>query len=188
MKSTVVACLLLFFTGPLQASESLAPCLCSPDFLSRQQTSTPIKNLPSQILIAQSANYFVESKSKDFQLWSEQSFVTGISRFVCGQSLDQRAKNFSLYGPTLLDLSKERKLSNSFWQFRMIANAKQYGIWNQKSRIFAKSKPFESALTLGGQNFAIFPLTDGRFEMQITRETESYFETLMIVFEAIHEL
>ena len=119
---------------------------------------------------------------------SEQSFVTGVSRFVCGQSSDQKAKNFSLYGPTLLDLTREPKLSESYWQFRMISNAKQFGIWNQKSRIFARSKHFPSALDLRGQHLAIFPLSDGRFEMQITRETEAYLETLAIVFETVREI
>jgi hypothetical protein len=192
LENTVLPIALLsaafLFSFEVLASRPLAKCANRPEFILSHRSPIAFKNLPPKIFIAQVANFYVENKSQTFQLWSEQSFLKGSSQFICGKYDNGKSESFSLYAPTLMDLSGEQKLSDSYWQFRMIANTKQFGIWNQKTRIFTRSKDLESAIAALGAQVQFFQISEDIYEMLITRETESYNETLSIRFDTVSDL
>ncbi len=171
-----------------QAKAHLEACESRPEALARNANPILWSQLPAMIYVAQSADYYLENKNEVLGLWSHQSFLDGSSRFICGKIDDKQVVRASMYAPTFLDLTGEKKIVSSYWQFQMIANSRLFGIWNQKSRIFAKSKEFPMNISRMGLQIQFFQISNSLFEMQLRRENDSQNETLIVRFEAVSRL
>jgi hypothetical protein len=188
MKNHLLITLCIFISFSVKAAGPVSVCSEKPDFLSQQRVSLSLKNLPRVVLVGTSAEYYVETKSTGLKLWGRQSFKSGKSEIVCGQMGQSQNSSFSLYGPTLLDLSGEKNVGDSYWQFHMIANTKNFGIWNKKTWLFPKTKDLEKGIEKTGAQMQVYQISHDEFEMVLTRDSDQAVETLSIRFDAIQNL
>jgi hypothetical protein len=174
------------------ANKPVPECKTRPEFFTHGKILPSIKALPHLVLIGQRAIYYAESKAGDFRLWGEQSFVKGQSRIVCASIKESPketdSQSFSIYAPTLIDLSGDKSIGDSYWQFHMIANPQQFGIWNKKSRLFPKTTDLESGLLKIGAQVQVIQISKDQFEIQFIRETEKMVETLSVRFDAVADV
>ncbi len=181
--------LLIAMTGATAFAKDPVPeCRTRPEFFSHGKVLPSIRSLPHMVFIGKRAIYYVENKNSGSKLWSEQSFVKGQSKIVCATMKESEEQSFSLYAPTLIDLSGDKSVGDSYWQFHMIANPKQFGIWNKKSRVFPRTKDLEEGLAKIGAQIQAVQISGDEYELQLIRETEKTIETLSIRFDAVSTL
>lgn len=185
MKAQLVFILSLLITSSAWSGSKVSECRSRPEFLSRGKI---ISSLPRMALIGKSANFYVESKNLKTRIWGTQNFVRGESKIVCGSTPANESHSFSIYAPTLIDHSSENRVGPSYWQFHMIANAKQFGIWNQKSRLFSKAKDLEEGLSRIGAHMLILQISVDQYELIFTREREQWTEIISIRYDAVPAL
>lgn len=171
-----------------------AECQIRPDFLNNPK-STLVKNidaLPHLVFVARKADYYVENKEQSFKLWGQQSFTRVDSKVLCATipAFHEGLQDlrFSIYAPTLMDLTGDQKVGDSFWQFHLMADGTQVGIWNQKSRMYSKAKDFESRLAKMGVQVQVFQISHDEFEVILTRESKQFTETLSVRFDSVSEV
>ncbi len=165
-------------------------CENFPEFSSSQESGTSIKNLealPKMVFIAKRARFQIESKKHSFQLVSHQSFVKGESKIICSTPSDVVEKSFSIYAPTLIDLTENEKIGDSFWQFHISVGKTKLGVWNQKTRLY-NSKDIKKSLAQSGIRLRILQTSHDEFEMIFSRESNEFSEKLSIRFDAINKL
>lgn len=152
------------------------------DVSSRREVVGGFEQLPKMILVGRIANHIVEDREKDqtILLHGRQSFVNAKSEILCATTKTKDAKTFSLYAPTLIDLSK--KSGTSFWQFQLMANATQVGIWNAKSRIESKTDLTKFVKSLGAQA-RLYQISHDQYELVLSKENGGHKETLSIVYD-----
>lgn len=188
MKAHLVFCFIMLLSSFALAAKAVPECRTKPDFVNRSGTVLNLKSLPQMILIGKKAEHYVENKSTGIKIWGVQSFKKGNSKLICATPSKAENESFSIYAPTLIDLTNGKTIGDSYWQFHMIANSKQFGIWNKKSRLFPKTKDLESGLAKIGAHIQIMQHSRDEFEMLFTRETESTLEVLSIRFDAVSGL
>jgi hypothetical protein len=187
MKIFFVIILTTLWMAPAFALDKVSDCQSRPEFLEAKSLSN-LKSLPSMVFVGKSAQYYVEDKNDHFRMWGEQSFVKGSSRIVCASATTEKSRDFSIYAPTLMDLTGDKSVGDSYWQFHMVANSRQFGIWNQKSRLFSKANDLESALGKIEGQVQFRQLSHDEYEMIITREDAATLEVLSVRFDAISNL
>lgn len=187
MKRFFVIVLTTLWMVPTFALDKVSDCQSRPEFLEAKSLST-LKALPSMVFVGKSAQYYVEDKSDHFRMWGEQSFIKGSSRIVCASASGEKSRDFSIYAPTLMDLTGDKSVGDSYWQFHMVANSKQFGIWNQKSRLFSKTNDLEAGLGKIEGQVQFLQISHDEYEMIITRENATTLEVLSVHFDAISNL
>ncbi len=183
-----IAIFAVSFSIHAQAHQAVPECKTRPEFFTHGKFLSSIRSLPHMLLIGQRAIYYAESKTTGFRLWGEQSFVKGQSRINCASMKEAETQSFSIYAPTLIDLSGDKSIGDSYWQFHMIANPQQFGIWNKKSRLFSKTTDLEAGLAKIGAQVQVVQISKDQFELQFSRETDKMIETLSIRFDAVTEV
>jgi hypothetical protein len=178
----------LAFSSSAWANKPVPECKTRPEFFSHGKVLPGIKTLPRLVLVGKRAIYYAESKTGGFRLWGEQSFINGQSKIACASMKESDSQSFSIYAPTLIDLSGDKSIGDSYWQFHMIANPEQFGIWNQKSRLFSKTTDLESGLSKVGAQVQVIQISKDQFEIQFIRESEKMMETLSIRFDAVADV
>lgn len=150
---------------------------------SRREVVGGFSQLPKMMLVGRLANHMVEVREKDHTvlLHGRQSFINAKSEIVCATTDLKEAKTFSLYAPTLIDL--KNKSGNSFWQFQMMANSTQVGIWNAKSRIESKSADLEKFLKSSGAQVRLYQVSHDQYELVLSKENGSQKESLSIIYD-----
>jgi hypothetical protein len=188
MKPLIYFVAFFSFLSTVWANEPVPECRAKPEFFSHGKVLSSVKDLPKVVLIGKRAIYYVENKSTGFRLVGEQSFVKGQSQIVCATMPEATPQSFSIYAPTLIDLTGDQSTGDSYWQFHMIANAKQFGIWNKQSRVFSKSKDLESGLAKTGAQIQVVQISRDQFEIQFSRELDKTNEVLSIRFDALSQI
>jgi hypothetical protein len=188
MKAQLVFIIGLIITSSAFGVSTVPECQNRPEFLTQGRTLPNLKALPSFVYIGKRADYYIENKATGLKIWGEQSFLRGESKIVCASAGRDQSQSYSMYAPTLIDLSKDKSLGESYWQFHVIANAKQFGIWNKASRVFSKNKDLESGLAKIGAQVQFVQLSHSEYQFVFTRETDQTLETLVIRFDAIPNL
>jgi hypothetical protein len=188
MKPLIYLTVFILISGWAWGSNQVPECKSQPDYLSHGKVLSSVKSLPRMVYIAKRAIHFIEGKDNGFRLWGEQSFVRGQSRIVCASNAGLNNQSFSLYAPTLIDLSGEKSNAESYWQFHMISNPEQFGIWNKKSSIFSQTKDLEAGLKKIGAQVQIIQISRDEYEFQFSRETNKTFEILSIRFDAVPDI
>ncbi len=188
MKPLIYFLVFFSFLANSWANDPVSECRTKPEFFSHGKVLTSIKDLPKVVLIGKRAIYYVENKNSGFRLVGEQSFVKGQSRIVCATMPEVSSQSFSMYAPTLIDLTGDQSIGDSYWQFHMIANEKQFGIWNKQSRVFSKSKDLESGLAKTGAQIQVIQISRDQFEIQFSRESDKTNEVLSIRFDALSQI
>lgn len=189
----LIAGVLILLAELAQASKPILvvpSCENLPELFSSQEVGATVKNLeslPRMVFVAKHARYYVESKKHSFQLVSHQSFVKGESKILCSTPSNVVEKSFSLYAPTLIDMTENKKVGDSFWQFHVSVGKTQLGVWNQKTRLF-KSKDIEKSLAQEGVQIRILQASNDEFEMIFTRDNNEFSEKLSIRFDAINKI
>jgi hypothetical protein len=181
----------LFSLSAFSASK-VSDCQSRPDFVSGWRSSSlrSIDALPKMIFVGRKADYYVENKKENLKIWGQQSFVRAESKIICASAPVTMENNlgFSMYAPTLLDLTRSDNSGDSYWQFHLMPAPKQFGIWKQKSRLFSKAKDLETALSRIGAQIQIYQVTHNEYEMVLTRESEQSFEMLSVYFDAVSDI
>lgn len=169
-------------------SVKIPECSARPDFLYQNKTEIDQGQIPKVILVGKRADHYVESKNSKLKLYGSQSFKKSSSKVICGTARQRESQTFSLYAPTIMDFSSGRGLSSSVWQFQMMANPKEFGVWNQQSRILSKPEALQKRLQDIGGKVQFFQLSQNEYEMVISKETDSLQEYLSIRFDAVNQL
>ena len=168
----------------LSKSSEIPKCEEKPSFLSerKEEIVQGLDGLPRMILVARKASHYIESRSGKTHLLSEQDFKgTGKSTITCASLADALPRSYSLYAPVLLDLTEKKKSPNSLWQFQLMANAKELGVWNHKTVLDSKWLNQNASLK-------VYQLTHDEFEIMLIREFGGQTEYLSVRFEAISSL
>lgn len=147
-----------------------------------------LKALPPKVYVARKATYWAESKGRQVQMQGEQSFINGESRIVCASTESGKSESFSIYAPTLIDLTGTRNIGDSYWQFHMIANSKEFGIWNQKSRLFPAGRDLEEGLSKIASQIQVYQISRDEYEIVLIRENDQVTENLAIRFDSYSKI
>lgn len=95
----------------------------------------PLSKLPRALLVAKKADIWIESEASNFRLWVTHNFKSGQKEFNCATLPSQKQRNFSFFGPVILDRTANQKEGSTVWQFQVLVRGMQLGIWNQKSSL-----------------------------------------------------
>lgn len=188
MKAHLLVIMILAASSVSWSASTVPECAARPEFVTRTGPVLNLKSLPPMILVGKKVDYYVENRTSGLKIWGVQSFKKGDSKILCASSGNFVSESFSMYAPTLIDLTDEKVVGDSYWQFHMIANLKQFGIWNKKSRIFSATKDLDAAFSKIGAQVQIVQHTHNEYELLFTRESEQSIEVLSIQFDAVSSL
>lgn len=184
-------------TVATKVSYSEAPeCEGRPEFITevRPQIIGGFEKLPSMVLVARDAEYYIESKvgGENVKIHSYQSFEAASAsdtKVVCGSSA-KSTKNlrFSLLAPTLIDATPSKKVGQSLWQFQMLAAPKGFSAWNQRSLALTQQESLEKTLGDFGGSYQIYQLSPEKYELVVSKSTSSVLQYLSIKFDAVKSL
>ena len=169
-------------------SVKIPECNERPEFLSQNKTEIEITQIPKVILVGKKAEHYVQSKTSKLKLHGVQNFKKSASKIICGTARQRENQSFSLYAPTLIDFSSGKGISSAVWQFQMMANPKEFGVWNRQSRILSRSEALQKTLQEIGGKVQIYQLSQNEYEILISKESESSSEYLSIRFDAVNHL
>lgn len=169
-------------------SVKIPECNERPEFLSQNRTEVEITQIPKIVLVGKRAEHYVESKTSKLKLHGVQNFTKSASKIVCGTARQRESQSFSLYAPTLIDFSSGKGISNAVWQFQMMANPKEFGMWNRQSRILSRSESLHKTLQDVGGKVQIYQLSQNEYEILISKESDNSTEYLSIRFDAVNHL
>lgn len=111
-------------------------CTQPPSFVeARNYDDFDFSRLPNQVLVARIAEVWTSNKSRGMKLLIRHNFKTMKSDVKCSRAPDQESMNLSVWIPTLIDLSNEKKWGDSIWQIQAITGEKKVGVWSQKTRL-----------------------------------------------------
>lgn len=166
-------------------SVRIPECSSRPEFMYQNKTELDLAQMPKVILVGKNAEHYVESKTTKLKLHGVQSFTKAQSKIVCGTARQRENQSFSLYAPTVIDFTDGKGLVNSVWQFQLMASPKEFGVWNQQSRILSKPLSLEKRLQDIDGKVQFFQLSQNEYEMVISKETASTVEYLSVRFDAV---
>jgi hypothetical protein len=184
-------------TGLMKLSFTEAPgCDGRPEFITevRPELIGGFEKLPQLLLVANEADYYVETKNHEngLKIHSYQSFATTSpnenSKIVCGNSKNIEAFRSSLFAPTLIDTTKNKKVGQSLWQFQMLADKEGFSVWNKRSLAFTEGENLEKALLKFGGNYRIYQLSNDQYEVVVSKDTEGLTQYLSIKYDAVKSL
>lgn len=174
----------LFFKAP--------DCAARPEFMSEARTELVggIEALPKSVLVAREAEMWVEGRAENgsaVRVHAYQSFLQkksrGQARIVCGSTPVNFADRFSLVAPTLIDVSADRHVGNSLWQFQVIAAEQGLSVWNKKSPSLAKSDRLDSLLKEMKTPYRVYQLGRNEYELLIQKESGGVTQTLSLRYD-----
>lgn len=192
-----LAKILVLGTSLLLAQASLggvkvSECNTRPDFLNQVRPSAirNIDNLPQMVFVGRKAEFYVEDKTQNLKILSQQSFTRAESKVLCASAaaVDKSSRGFSMYAPTLIDLSGDKKIGDSYWQFHLSAEADKIGVWNKRSRVFSSSKDLEAGLQKIGAKYQFVQISHDEYELILIKETANTIQALSIRFDAVRDL
>jgi hypothetical protein len=184
---------MMVFSSSVWAQSRVGNCesqFAGADLLS-PNVMTEIKSLdqlPKKIFVAQSADFLISEKVSGLKLWGRQSFVSGEEKVVCATLRKSSETGFSMYAPTLIDLSGAHTVGNSFWQFHMIATEQRAGLWNQRSRFSARSGDFLARLQEAGVRVYGEIISSSQYQLHFVRENDGASEHLRIRYDLTDDL
>jgi hypothetical protein len=185
MKALPVLVVLGLFVSQGWAGTSVRECAEKPDFRSRGRVIPNTKSLPPIFLVARKAQYHVENKVTGHQILGEHIFNKGNPRIVCADAGFPSSRGFSIYAPTLINLSDQLGVEDVYWQFHLVAGPKQFGIWNRRSLIFSKATDLHEGLSKTGARAQFFQTAHDQFELALIREDGSWTETLSVQYDGL---
>jgi hypothetical protein len=170
-------------------------CEGRPDFITeiRPKIIGGFAKLPQIILVANEAEYFIESKNIEngFKVHSYQSF-TGTSprnesKIVCGSTKSNETFRFSLFAPTLIDTTQKRRVGQSLWQFQLLTDKEGFSVWNKRSLAFKDGEDLEKVLMKFGGNYHIYQLSPDQYEVVVSKDTEGITQYLSVKYDAVRK-
>lgn len=171
-------------------SQAVKPCVALSDALltaNEEGQALGLERIPKKLLAASSVDYFVQSvANSSMQLWAQHSFRKARSVFKCYSGNSEDNLSFVVSAPTLIDQTVEQKTGNSFWQFHLSIEKNKLGIWNQKTRLFPKSKSWVEQLNKVGyqQNWKL--MSNGQYKLILTRQQNLYVQSVVIYYDLVN--
>lgn len=184
-------------SGLMKLNFAVAPtCEGRPEFITevRPEIIGGFEKLPQLVLVANEAEYYVESKNSDanLKIHSYQSFATAShsekSKIVCGNTKSSENIRYSLIAPTLIDTTKTKKIGQSLWQFQVLSDKEGFSVWNQRSLAFNDNENLEKALMKFGGNYRIYQLSHDQYEVVVSKDTDGATQYLSIKYDAVKSL
>jgi hypothetical protein len=155
-------------SGGMKHGFTVAPnCEGRPDFITevRPDIIGGFGKLPQIVLVANEADYYVESKNTNssLKIHSYQSFTSTSpkqkAKIICGNVKTTENFRFTLFAPTLIDTTNAKKIGQSLWLFQLLTDKEGFSIWNKRSLAFADDENLEKALLRFGGNYRIYQLS-----------------------------
>ncbi|MGZ3745629.1 MAG: hypothetical protein ACXWRE_01035 [Pseudobdellovibrionaceae bacterium] len=168
-------------------------CEGRPDFITevRSEIIDGFMKLPSVALVAKEAEYYIESKNTEnsLKIHSFQSFLNpkakNESKIICGQVKGAEAFRFSLFAPTLIDMTRSQRIGQSFWQFQLLTDKEGFSIWNKRSLAFIEGENIEKALMKFGGIYRIYKLSHDQYEVVVSKDTGNIAQYLSVKYDVI---
>lgn len=186
-----------FLLGLMTLSSSEAPvCEGRPDFITevRPEIIGDFEKLPQLVLVANKADYYVESKNSDnnLKIHSSQSFTSANphdkSMIVCGTSKNIESFRSSLFAPTVIDTTSAKKIGQSLWHFQLLADKDGFSVWNKRSLAFSENENLEKALMKFGGHYRIYQLSRDKYEVVVSKDTGGITQYLSVKYDAVKSL
>ncbi|WP_413289122.1 hypothetical protein [Bdellovibrio sp. HCB337] len=186
-----------FLSGLMKLSFTEAPmCEGRPEFITevRPEIIGGFEKLPQLVLVANEAEYYVETKNSDngLKIHSYQSFTATSpkekSKIVCGSSKNAEAFRSSLFAPTLIDTTATKKVGQSLWQFQMLADKEGFSVWNKRSLAYSENESLEKALMKFGGRYRIYQLGKNQYEVVVSKDSADVTQYLSIKYDAVKSL
>lgn len=117
--------------GPV--AKPVPPCGLRPEIFTEPAQVIHTKNLPKALMVGRIAEVWIESKDGQMKLHARHNFKSGQKEFLCATLPPSRRENFSFPLLTLLDRSEQKSTGDALWQFQVMVNGSQLGLWSQKS-------------------------------------------------------
>jgi hypothetical protein len=180
---------LLFLSLSLSLPALASPKACGDENLTTiRGTEVPmgILGLPKMMFVARTADFVVATlkDKKPVRIHARQSFTTAKTDVVCADSGFPEG-SYAIYAPTLINFSANSSQANSVWQFQLMANKNQLGIWNTRSRLQSSQQDLSSVENQAGAQVQVFQTEHDRYELVIQRQVGESKEVLKIQFDAI---
>ncbi len=164
--------------------ESLPNCAASKiSELKESGILVSISDLPSGALLARDAKVFIESK--DLHLQASQDFIKPKSQILCFSGPAQSKFSVSLDVPTLIDLTIEKLIGNSIWEFNLMVDGKQVGIWDQVSHLQSNSFKLSELTTTADQEVLFSQVNHDQYELIIKQQTKNLLKAVVITFDSV---
>lgn len=106
-----------------------------PDVFQEIRAPLSLSALPSAVLIARTADVWIENKESGLKIWARHNFKTGQKSFVCASIPTAAATHTSVPLVVLYDRTAAAKVGDSLWQFQIMVRDRKMGLWNQKTGI-----------------------------------------------------
>lgn len=183
-------------SGLIKLGFAIAPnCDGRPDFITevRPEIIGGFAKLPQIVLVANKAEYYVESKNSEsgFKVHSYQSFTSPAanqdSKIICGSSKGTENFRYSLFAPTVIDTTQTKKVGQSLWQFQLLADKAGFSVWNKRSLAFQDGENLEKALMKFGGNYRIYQLNRDQYEVVVSKDTPGIAQYLSVKYDAIRK-
>lgn len=174
----------LFFKAP--------DCSSRPEFLVETRPEVPggLSALPKAVLVARDAEMWIEGRAEDgaaLRVHAYQSFVQKKSRshgkVLCGSMPENFADRFSLVAPTLIDVSEDKRVGNSLWQFQVIADHKGFSVWNKKSPSLSKAESLAELLSGMKAQYRLYQISHNEYELLLQKDVGGVTQTLSLRYE-----
>lgn len=172
--------------------QQVEKCLQRPDFLSQTQAlnAVQVQSIQHQVLVGKKADFYVEAPNSDgtlSQVHTAQFFKDkkSKSKVICGQAQEAQ-KTFSIYAPTLLDNSLEKRVGNSFWQFQINAQTNQFASWNRRTQALKGSLSLDKTLASVGAEYKIYQLNEKEVQIVFSKEQDGVMQFLSIQYDLIN--
>ncbi len=168
-------------------------CADRPDFLSepRSESMTSFSDLPSVVLIARDAEYFIEGHKDNerMKLYGYQSFLRPqAGRVLCGDASEKIKDRMSVWAPTLIDNQEEATVGQSVWQFQMLVDSGRFAFWNFKKPSLETRQGLESLIKASGATFKIYQRAHDEYEVLIVKKEGPMIQYLTVRYDAIRKM
>ena len=169
--------------------QQVQKCDQRPAFLNPEHSLNPIQAqlIQNQVLVGKKAEFYVEAPNGDgslSQVYTSQVFKDKKSKVICGQSQDAK-KMFSIFAPTLIDNSAEKKVGDSFWQFQINAQTNQFASWNRRTQAFKGSQILEKTLASVGADYKIYQISEKEIQIIFSKEQDGVSQFLSIQYDLV---
>jgi hypothetical protein len=183
--------LLIFFTLTSSLSvvaRDAAPLSCGNQGLQSArgtEVQMGILGLPKMLFVARSAEFVVATikDKKPVRIRTKHSFTTAKAEVLCADVGFPEA-HYSLYAPTLINFAANKNQPHSIWQFQLMANKKQIGIWNTRSRLQSIHQDLAAVESQAGVQLQVYQTDHDRYELVLQRQVGESKEILTIQYDA----
>lgn len=116
--------------------ERVPICTDSPTFVdAKNYDDFDLSRMPKLVLVARNVEVWAANKKSNMKLLIRHNFKNMQSEVKCSRAPDLNSMNLSIWIPSIVDLTENKKWGDSIWQIQALTSRQKVGVWSQKSRL-----------------------------------------------------